>query len=67
LAAHGISFFLGAGRLNFRLETLLETYCSQALSKGSWISLDWQHITSLPYNADRGPVNLAAIRLHTGI
>jgi high affinity Mn2+ porin len=27
--------------------------------------MDWQHITNPAYNADRGPVNLAAIRLHT--
>jgi hypothetical protein len=62
-AGGGISFFLGDGRLNDRPETILKTYCRPALSKGSWISMDWQRITSPAYNADRGPVNLAAIRL----
>lgn len=35
------------------------------ITKGAWVSLDWQHIVNPAYNADRGPVNFAALRLHT--
>lgn len=65
LTAGGISFFIGDGQLNYRPETILETFYSAGIATGLWLSLDWQHIRNPAYNADRGPVNLLALRLHT--
>ena len=64
LAAGGISFFIGDGRLAYRPERLLEAFYSAALSKGAFVSLDYQYIRNPAYNADRGPVNVIAARVH---
>ncbi len=64
LAAGGLGFFLGDGRLNYRPEQILETFYAAQLCKGFAVSLNYQHIRNPAYNADRGPVNVAAIRLH---
>ena len=34
------------------------------LTKGTWITLDWQYIRNPAYNAARGPVNVGSVRLH---
>jgi high affinity Mn2+ porin len=65
LAAGGLSYFIGDGALRYRPETLLETYYSLATSANSRLTLDWQHVVNPAYNADRGPVNVVAVRLHT--
>ena len=64
LAAGGISFFIGDGALNYRPESIFETYYSLAAMKGLWLTLDYQHVRNPAYNADRGPVNVLAVRLH---
>lgn len=65
LAAGGLGFFIGDGRLNYRPETIFETFYSLAVAKSGRVSLDWQRIANPAYNADRGPVNVFAVRLHT--
>ncbi len=65
LAAGGLGFFIGDGRLNYRPETIFETYYSIGVSQNFWLSFDWQHIRNPAYNADRGPVNVGTVRLHT--
>jgi hypothetical protein len=64
LAAGGLGFFLGDGRLNYATERVLETYYSWEPLKGLGVTLDWQRITSPGYNRDRGPVNIGSVRLH---
>lgn len=64
LQAGGISYFIGDGGLNYRPETIVETFYSWGAAKGIWISGDYQRIWNPAYNADRGPVNVFAIRLH---
>jgi len=64
LEAGGISFFIGDGALNYRAEQILETYYSLAATKSLWLTLGLQHIRNPAYNADRGPVNVVAFRLH---
>lgn len=64
LAAGGLGFFIGDGRLDYRPEQILETWYSLAMTRGSWLTLNWQHIRHPAYNADRGPVNFLALRLH---
>ena len=65
LAAGGFGFFIGDGRLNYRPEAILEVFYNARLAKAAWVTLDWQHILNPAYNADRGPVNVASVRLHT--
>ena len=64
LEAGGISFFLGDGHLNYRPEQVFETYYSANVWKNFYVTADYQHMMNPGYNADRGPVDLAAIRLH---
>lgn len=61
----GMGPFIGDGRLNYKPENILEMFYSVGISKKSSISFDWQHIRNPAYNADRGPVNALAVRLHT--
>jgi len=66
LEAGGISFFLGDDHPNFkyRPEQVFETYYSMNLWKDLYATFDYQHMMNPGYNADRGPVDFAAIRLH---
>ena len=65
LAAGGLGFFLGDGQLpHYRSENILEAYYSMKVAKAMWVTLDYQHIANPGYNADRGPANVSAVRLH---
>ncbi len=73
LAAGGLGFFLGDGKLNYASERVLETYYSWALPAWrmragkleSAISVGAQFISNPGYNRDRGPVQTYSVRLHT--
>ena len=65
LAAGGIGYFIGDGKLNYRRESIVETYYSLSMGKYAWLSLGWQHIKHPAYNADRGAVTVTTLRLHT--
>ena len=65
LAAGGLGFFVGDGRIRYRPEQIIETYYNINIRKGSSIGLGYQRITNPAYNADRGPVSVTSIRLHT--
>ena len=64
LEAGGVSFFIGDGSLNYKPETILETFYSIGVIKNVWLTGDYQHIQNPAYNAARGPVNVFAIRAH---
>lgn len=64
LESGAISFFIGDGYLNYKPEAILETFYSLGILKGTWITADYQRIQNPAYNADRGPVNVYALRLH---
>lgn len=64
LAAGGISFFIGDGRLRYGAEQVLELFYSLRLAPGVDLSLNGQRITHPGYNADRGPATFVATRLH---
>ncbi|GGH59827.1 hypothetical protein GCM10010975_21880 [Comamonas phosphati] len=57
--------FIGDGRLNYRPALVMEAFYSVGIARNSAITFDWQHIRNPAYNADRGPVNALAVRLHT--
>ena len=64
LAAGGMGFLLGDGRLRYGRETVLELYTTYFFPKGISASVDLQFIANPGYNRDRGPVWVPAIRLH---
>jgi hypothetical protein len=65
LAAGGLGFFIGDGALNYQPELILESFYSWQVAKLLNLTADWQHIRNPAYNADRGPVDVVALRLHT--
>jgi hypothetical protein len=64
LAAGGIGFQLGDGRLHYGPEQILETYYSFQVTRTVTFSPDYQFIRHPGYNRDRGPVPVGAFRVH---
>jgi high affinity Mn2+ porin len=64
-AAGGLGILIGDGRLDYRAERALEAYYKYGFAKWLALSVDYQFIVNPGYNADRGPVSVYAIRLHT--
>ena len=69
LAAGGLGFFVGDGKINYRPESIWELYYKLGLDisrlKQSALSVGLQRIRNPAYNADRGPVSVVSLRLHT--
>jgi len=65
LEAGGISYFIGDGALNYGQERIVELYYSVAVTKELSATFGYQHVHNPAYNADRGPVDVLAFRLHT--
>ena len=65
LAAGGLGFQLGDGKLNYANETVAELYYScKPTNAAIWLSADYQFILNPGYNKDRGPINVFSLRLH---
>jgi carbohydrate-selective porin OprB len=64
LEAGGLSYFIGDGYLQYRPETVMETFYSVSVAKHVWLTGDYQHIWNPAYNAARGPIGVVALRLH---
>jgi len=64
LAAGGLGFLLGDGKLTYGSERILETYYTARLARGIFGSFDLQWINNPGYNQDRGPVVVPGARLH---
>ena len=64
LAAGGLGYFIGDGKINYADEQIIEIYYSIGLRSDLWATLDYQHMWNPAYNADRGPASFAGIRLH---
>ena len=67
LAAGGLGFFLGDGRLDYRPEHIFEANYVAALGARFAIGADLQRIYNPGYNSDRGPVWFFGLRLHASI
>ncbi|MBS7789356.1 carbohydrate porin [Roseococcus sp. SDR] len=65
LAAGGLGFIIGDGRLNYRPETTTELYYDMRAAPGSNITANIQLIANPGHNADRGPVVVMGLRLRT--
>ncbi|MGA7499435.1 MAG: carbohydrate porin [Isosphaeraceae bacterium] len=64
LAAGGVGFIIGDGRLKYGLEQILETYYAWQVTTGIVVTLDFQEIVNPAYNTQRGPVEVGSIRVH---
>lgn len=64
LAAGGMGFIVGDGRLNYGAEKGLEAYYSCRVTGMVWISGDYQRFGNPGYNRDRGPVGVFTVRVH---
>ena len=64
LAAGGIGFITGDGRLNYAAESIAESYYSIGVAGGASLTLGWQHFRNPAYNRDRGPVDVLSGRVH---
>ena len=65
LNAGGLGILVGDGQLPHPgAEQILETYYSLAVLSQLYLTLDYQWVKNPGYNTDRGPVSIAAVRLH---
>ena len=64
LAAGGLGFLLGDGRLHYGYEEIGEAYYLMKLSDHLFVSADLQFIENPGYNRDRGPVTVGGVRVH---
>jgi high affinity Mn2+ porin len=65
LNAGGLGLLVGDGRLPHPgAEQIVEAYYSVAVSSRVYATLDYQWVRNPAYNTDRGPVSVAAARLH---
>lgn len=64
LAAGGVGFIVGDGRLNYSPEQIVETYYNFQLKKGIVVGLGFTGVNHPGYNRDRGPVAIGTLRLH---
>jgi high affinity Mn2+ porin len=64
-AAGGLGILIGDGALDYRAEQALEAYYAYAVQKWATLSFDYQLVVNPAYNADRGPVSIYAVRIHT--
>ncbi len=64
LAAGGLDFLIGDGKLNYAPEYVWESYYNAHVAPGFYTGFDVQHVANPAYNQDRGPVWVASLRLH---
>jgi high affinity Mn2+ porin len=64
LAAGGLGFELGDGRLNYRPETIVESYYLAQFVSWLALTVDYQFIADPGHNRARGPVSVVSLRLH---
>jgi high affinity Mn2+ porin len=64
LAAGGLGFELGDGKIDYAPELVLEAYYNLRVQKGIFVTLDVQGMANPGYNRDRGPVAFMGLRVH---
>ena len=64
LAAGGLGFIIGDGRLNYRPESIAEAYYAWHATRQWTFTLDYQRVANPAYNRDRGPVSVGTLRVH---
>ena len=64
LAAGGLGFALGDGRLHYAPESIFEAYYAIEVWRDIVLTPDYQLVVHPGYNRDRGPVSVVGLRLH---
>jgi high affinity Mn2+ porin len=64
LAAGGLGFLLGDGRLAYGRENIIESFYTVHAWRGIYLAPGVQHIKNPGYNRDRGPVVVPSFRAH---
>jgi high affinity Mn2+ porin len=64
LAAGGLGILIGDGRLNYRPESIIETFYALRMSEGLTFTFDYQYMMNPADNADRGPISFFSGRVH---
>ncbi len=64
LKVGGTGILNGDGNLTYGSEKVIESYYDFPIGKGCRFAFDYQFVYDPAFNADRGPVNIFAIRLH---
>jgi hypothetical protein len=64
LAAGGLGFLLGDGRLTYGRENIFESFYTVHAWRGIYLAPGVQHINNPGYNRDRGPVVVPSFRAH---
>ncbi len=64
LAQGGLGFQLGDGALNYRRESVVETYYTAHIRGGLYVAGLFQFVNNPGYNAARGPVIVPGFRAH---
>ena len=67
LAAGGLGVNIGDGALNYRPESIVESYYTIGLSEAVGFTLDYQFVANPGYNYMRGPVSVGSVRLHVAL
>ncbi|HUJ00502.1 MAG TPA: carbohydrate porin [Usitatibacter sp.] len=60
----GLGILIGDGAVSYRSERIVEAYYSLDLYRSLALTFDYQYVDNPAYNADRGPVDVYAIRVH---
>lgn len=64
LAAGGMGFIIGDGRLRYAPESITEAYYAWRMIQNWTLTLDYQRVVNPAYNQDRGPISVATLRVH---
>jgi high affinity Mn2+ porin len=64
LAAGGLGFIIGDGRLRYGEEEILESFYNWQIKQGINVTFDFQGVNNPAFNRDRGPVAIGGARVH---
>jgi high affinity Mn2+ porin len=64
LAAGGIGFIIGDGKLSYAPEEVFEAYYNCKVVDHIFVTPDFQMVNNPAYNSDRGPVAILSLRVH---
>ncbi len=67
LRAGGLGVNIADSALNYRPESIVETYYSYSVTDTIALSLDYQFVANPGSNYMRGPVSVGSVRLHVAL